>query len=219
MPVSTAFWAFFNQEAAPRLALREQTFRKTFEYLDQISHPLVIVETGCARLAGNWQGDGQSTVLFDRYVSSRDQASAVYSVDIDATSVAEGRKLVGDRVQLAQADSVRFLSELTNRLVGEGRTIDLLYLDSFDVDWIYWYPSAVHHLKELCAATRALRKETLVVVDDCPLDGPFVWGPQNQVQFLANPAVGGKGRLVAEYAAAAGAKLEFAGYQTGWTGF
>jgi len=47
----------------------------------------------------------------------------------------------------------------------------------------------------------------------------FVPGSENQVLLVGHASIGGKGRLVAEYAAAAGAKLLFAEYQAGWTGF
>ncbi len=219
MQKSTEFWKFFNQEAAARLALRRNTFRKIFEYLDRIPHPLIIVETGCARIPGNWQGDGQSTVLFEKYISLRDSESVLYSVDVNPNSITQAKTLVGHRVQFTQDDSVRFLTQFTSRLLDEGKAIDMLYLDSCDVDWVYWYPSAIHHLKELCAAMRSIRRDTLVAIDDCPFDGLFVPGSQSQVQFVANPSIGGKGRLIAEFAAAWGAKLEFAEYQAAWTGF
>src|SRR5262245_9469296 len=130
MPQSMEFWKFFS-ETGPKLVLRERTFRAIFEHLDKISGPVTIVETGCTRKGGDWEGDGQSSVLFDKYVSMRDQDSVVYSVDIDPASVAEARKLVSSRVQVTQDDGVHFLSQLTARLTGEGKTIDLLYLDSF----------------------------------------------------------------------------------------
>jgi hypothetical protein len=38
------------------------------------------------------------------------------------------------------------------------------------------------------------------------------------IKAIETPAIGGKGRLIAEYAQAVGAKLEFAEYQAGWTG-
>ncbi len=218
MSTSSEFWKFFNEISA-KLVLRERTFRAMFSYLDRMPHPVTIVETGCTRKGGDWEGDGQSTVLFDKYVSLRDKDSVVYSVDIDPASVAEARQLVSERVRLTQDDGVKFLVELTRRLASEGKTIDLLYLDSFDVDWLYWQKSAAHHIKELCAAIRALRKDTLVVVDDSPLEGLFVTGANQQIQFTRPPLVGGKGRFVAEFAAMAGAKLEFASYQAGWTGF
>ena len=219
MPSSADFWNFFNREVGPKLVLRDRTFRQMFEYLDRFQRPVIIVETGCTRKAGDWEGDGQSTVQFDRYVSLRDQESVVYSVDIDPASVAAAKTLVGSRVQLTQDDGVKFLTQLTRRLVDEGKTIDLLYLDSFDVDWIYWQKSAAHHIKELCAAMRALRKDTLVVVDDSPLEALFMPNAEQQIQFTRQPLIGGKGRFVAEFAAMAGAKLEFAAYQAGWTGF
>ena len=64
------FWAWFNSIAAPQLAKREVSFRKIFEYLDQIEGPLTIIETGCMRELGNWAGDGQSTSLWDKYAES-----------------------------------------------------------------------------------------------------------------------------------------------------
>ncbi len=73
---SDAFWNWFNAEAGPRLALREISFRKVFAYLDSINGPLTIVETGCARAQGNWAGDGQSSVLFDKYLECRGEGSS-----------------------------------------------------------------------------------------------------------------------------------------------
>ncbi len=213
------FWNFFNSEAAPRLAHRERTFRKMFEYLDQLEGSISIVETGCARLAGNWAGDGQSTVLFDKYITARDEHSVCYTVDINPTSVSECLKLVSHRVSVKQDDSVHYLHELAQKFQKNGQCISLVYLDSFDLDMTYWQPSAIHHLKELAALQTCMNKNTLLVVDDCPLHADFLPVAGNQIQMLGSPSVGGKGRLVAEYAEAIGAKLEFAEYQAGWTGF
>lgn len=213
-----AFWRFFDKEAGPRLGLRGPTFRKMFEYLDRLDGPITIVETGCARQAGNWQGDGQSTVLFDRYVTARDAQSSCVTVDISEASVAACRALVGPRVSVNQDDSVAFLGKFVDKAVEAGQTIDLLYLDSFDLDRTYWYPSAIHHLKELTAAIRCLGPSSLVAVDDCPLGADLVPAGKGNFEFIAEPSIGGKGRLVAEYAATVGARLEFCGYQAGWTG-
>lgn len=213
------FWHFFDNEAAPRLAVREKTFRRIFEILDLIDGPLTIVETGCARLAGNWERDGQSTVMFDKYISARDLESVCYTVDIDSTSVSECKKLVSPRIKITQDDSVHYLSALARELGRSGKLIDFLYLDSFDLDYTYWYPSAAHHLKELAAVMRCIGENTLVAMDDCPQTMHFVPGRGDQLLMVGPAVVGGKGRLVAEYAAAAGAKLLFADYQAGWTGF
>ena len=219
MATSKSFWEFFNNEAAPKLLHRENTFRKTFEYLDSLSGPVIIAETGCVRLEGNWSGDGQSTILFDRYVSSRDESSICYTVDINPESVNACRRLVSDRVIVSQDDSVHFLAELVKILREFGKYFSLVYLDSFDLDQIYWQPSAIHHLKELVAIQACIQDQTLLVVDDCPLTGIVLPNKDGILNVHGDLAIGGKGRLIAEYAEAVGAKLEFSGYQAGWTGF
>ena len=44
--------------------------------------------------------------------------------------------------------------------------IDVLYLDSFDVDFNNPVPSSFHHIKELLAIFPKIQKGTLIVVDD-----------------------------------------------------
>jgi hypothetical protein len=217
--MNAEFWDFFNIYAAPKLAAREASFRRIFTYLDGIQGPILIVETGCARTPGNWDGDGQSTVLFDKYISARDRASRCLSVDINPESVEVCKRIVSARTVVSQDDSVHFLNLLTQNLVSNGEHIHFLYLDSFDLDFDYWQPSAIHHLKELTAAMRAISKDTLVVVDDCLLTGHFSTVDDRKIEFSSKPKIGGKGRLVGEFATACGAKLEFSGYQAGWTGF
>lgn len=218
MDKGTGFWGWFEREAAGRLGIRAPTFRAIFTRLDQVQGPLTLVETGCARSRDNWWGDGLSTLLFDRYLARRDDGSTCVSVDISPEAVANARQLVGRHVRVVQDDSVHFLSGLAEQMGAEGRTIDLLYLDSFDLDKRYWHPSAIHHLKELTAVIRCLRSDSLVAVDDCPCTADFIPdATEDGPMFLEVPTVGGKGRLIAEYAKAVGARLEFAQYQAGWT--
>jgi hypothetical protein len=219
MDATKPFWDFFNNEAAPKLARRENTFRKIFQYLDALEGPIIIAETGCVRLAGNWSGDGQSTILFDQYISARDADSACYTVDINPDSVNECRKLVSNRVIVNQDDSVHFLADLVKILRDFDRCFSLVYLDSFDLDHIYWQPSAIHHLKELVAIQACVNEQTLVVVDDCPLTAIILPNSDGDFEIHGDLSIGGKGRLIAEYAGTVGAKLEFSEYQAGWTGF
>ena len=219
MPKSPEFWSFFDGEAAPRLALRAATFRKMFEHLDRFDAPVNIIETGCARFKEDWAGEGQSTMLFDKYVHHHAAESKLYSVDINKPAIDYARSLVGPKTVLTNDDSVKYLARLTADFLAEGRTADLVYLDAHDLDWHYWYPSAAHHLMELCSLLRVLRKDTLVVVDDSAISEHFVRGANNSITFTSPPVIGGKGRLVAEFAARAGAKVEFSDYQAGWSGF
>ena len=211
----TNFWEYFDTVAEPQLSHRKNTFKKMFEYLDQYSEPVVIVETGCTRQPGNWAGDGQSTVLFDQYVSFRKDGSQVHSVDIDPEAVKICKTLVSDNVSVNVGDSVAYLYKFAR----SHTHVNLFYLDSFDVNWEYWFPSAAHHLKELVAIQPILKSDTLVVVDDCMLAGNLVPDAQGNFQAVGPLRVGGKGRLVAEYANQIGATPIFSEYQAGWTGF
>jgi len=220
--MSREFWEFYAS-VAEKLLQREVSFRRMFEHLDRIERPVVIVETGCVRNPNPWAmtGEGQSTLLFDKYVNVRADGSRAYSVDISPDAVRVCRSLVSDKVEVHQGDSVGYLNQLTRRLLDQSKGIDLLYLDSYDVDYNFWFPSAAHHLKELLAAWRCVGPDTLVVVDDCPLSANLIADGQGgyQLDRFYRPAVGGKGRLVSEFADQVGARLAFSHYQHSWTGF
>ena len=113
------------------------------------------------RTKDNWQGDGQSTLLFDKYAEHH-HGSFVHTVDIDQDATATCSAMVSKRVSVHTGDSVAFLKSL------DVSPIDLLYLNSFDLDMNYPLPSAIHHLKELVAIAPMISSETLVVVDDSP---------------------------------------------------
>ncbi len=205
----------FEQQWAPRLGPRRDTFRATFDYLARRkAGGHLIIETGCARQSDNWEGDGQSTYMFDRFAEA--QAGDVYTVDINPASCAYARSIVGARTQVFNEDSVPFLQRFGRELRAAGRQIDLLYLDSFDWDPANPVPSALHHLKELCAIAPALTPGTLVVVDDSfhALRG-FRSGPENFV-LLEDQGIAGKAMFVAQYFQQIGVPLAFDGYQCGW---
>lgn len=216
------FWKIY-ETISEKLLQREVSFRQMFQHLDSINGPVIIVETGCVRNPNAWAmtGEGQSTLLFDKYVTLRNDGSRVYSVDISPDAVAICRSLVSDNVAVHEGDSVGYLYKLAKELKKKNEFISLLYLDSFDIDYNYWFPSAAHHLKELTAAWLALSSETLVTVDDCPLSANIVIDSNGKYTLdkFYKPIVGGKGRLVAEFAEQVNAKLVFSGYQHGWKHF
>jgi len=215
---SEAFWDWFNTEAGPKLSAREVSFRKMFTYLDSFDGPITIVETGCARIAGNWQGDGQSSVLFDHYLKFGHAESTAHAIDLDPKATELCKGLVSARVQVHTGDSVAVLPRVAKEVQASGRKINLLYLDSYDVDWDHPTPSAVHHLKEMVSIVGAIDAQTLVVVDDAPQQVRVMANNEGQLSLISAPKVGGKGIFVAEYAEQVGAKQFFSHYQVGWTG-
>ena len=201
-----------------------QSFQqKIFKHLDSQPTPIIIVETGCLRKVDNFL-DGQSTLLFDKYTLSRGEKSKVYTVDINSNSTKACQQAVSDNVEITTDDTVRYLNNLSNKLFSNKTKISMFYLDSFDVDWRYPYPSAAHHLKELTAISKILHKDTLVVVDDSPATGNLTQSghesdPSWKILESPAPTIGGKGFLVHEYASHVGAKLVFSHYQAAWNGF
>ena len=226
------FYKWF-ETIASKLGDREISFRKIFKYLDGLPTPIIIVETGCLRVQGNFL-DGQSTLLFDKYTLSRGNKSKVYTVDINLNATKVCKETVSNNVEITTEDSVRYLNNLSQKFFTNKTKVSMFYLDSFDVDWRYVYPSAAHHLKEVTAINKILNKDTLLVVDDAPATANLSQSdPKSKQaadtqqnnnglwQILKSPAptIGGKGFLVHEYASHVEAKLVFSHYQAAWNGF
>lgn len=156
-----SFIEMFNQEYAPLLEKRADTFRDMFGYLDSMNKSFyTIVETGTTRSIDNFLGDGCSTLLFDKYINSK-WNGIVYTVDINPDSCKVARSITSDKTIVTISDSVAFLSKFPRP-----EQIDLLYLDSYDFDFNNPHPSSLHHLKELTAIYPKLRSGCLIVVDD-----------------------------------------------------
>jgi SAM-dependent methyltransferase len=209
------FMGQFDSDWGPRLKKRRHTFRRIFEFLlrkKNAGH--LIIETGCARTSENWEGDGQSTYLFDRFAEAYD--GHVYSVDIDPKACEYARSIVGPRTEIATGESVKFLQDFAVRLRHNHRMIDLLYLDSFDWGIGMEVASAVHHLKELCAIAPALQPGCLVVVDDAFRNLHGYHNESNDYALVFDMGIGGKGKYVAEFFQAIGTPLVIDGYQCGW---
>ena len=231
------FYKWFDS-IATKLGNREISFRKIFKYLDSQSTPIIIVETGCLRVRENFL-DGQSTLLFDKYTLSRGGKSKVYTVDINSSSTSVCKQTVSSNVEITTDDSVCYLNKLTHKFFTDKTKVSMFYLDSFDLDWRYPFPSAAHHLKEVAAITKILDKNTLVVVDDSPASANITHVDDRTEQKVSDkldyikgslnwnvigspsppPTIGGKGFLVHEYASRVGAQLIFSHYQAAWKGF
>lgn len=192
----------FAEHFQPRLDRRAEGFASLFAALSRGSpQPLLILETGCLRLADNWTGDGQSTYLFDVYAQSvlaLGHPATVLSIDLGIESIAAARAVCSSVVNLICNDSVYALHALARQM--RGQVASLLYLDSFDLDLADAMPSATHHLMELTAAAPLLGSGSLVAVDDYCVPG----------------TVGGKGTLVDLYMNSIGATVLHSAYQKVW---
>ncbi len=168
-----------------RLGKRHEAFSYLF---GDLPRNCLIVETGSIRELGNWEGDGQSTIVWDAIAADRN--GAVITIDIDPISALLVAELGLGHTTAVTSDSLLILPTITSQ-------VDLLYLDSFDVDFDRPQPAADHHLKELDAAAHCLRSGSVVAVDD-------------------NKETGGKGSEVAAHFARLNVPEIITGYVRAW---
>lgn len=117
----------------------------------------IIVETGCLRMKNDFTA-GASTMIFDQMAA--EAGGQFISIDINPDHVALARgELRHPSSEVICGDSVKVLENLKC-------PIDLLYLDSYDLDLNNQHPSALHHLHELAMAWKNLRRPAMVAVDD-----------------------------------------------------
>lgn len=184
----------FDAAYGPKIGLRALTFRAVLAEAARHNHKS-IVETGCSRDLENWAGDGQSTVIWNDY--SVFHVGRFFTVDIDqnATDIANGICAKNQLAKVTCADSITTLAKLTD-------PIDILYLDSFDLDQTNPHDAAMHCFMEFTACRHLLHKNSIVFVDDSPMNPSF--------------EVHGKGMYVAQYMAKFGVRPFAYGYQVAW---
>lgn len=178
------------------------TMRKAIDLLGNTG-PVRIVETGCASNAC------KSTLLWDKVAQIH--GGRVLSVDLDGKSVTEANRLTSSHTTVTQQDSVAYLKTLKE-------SIDLLYLDSYDLEFHQPANAAFHGWKEFQACRHLLHPGSVVVIDDTPLSGEWLdHGRYHPVYpMFRDIAPIGKGSLVAHELARAGAKLVLHQYQMVW---
>lgn len=185
------FMRFFDSNMGPKLGVRASTFRAV---LREAMHQEVqtIVETGSLRKEDNWAGDGQSTLIWDAY--KRFRGGKFTTIDLSKEAIELVNKLCPTSGAIC-ADSVPTLDKMTGN-------IDLLYLDSFDLNLTLPHPAAMHCMFEFCAALPNLRSGSIVFIDDTPMNDQGI--------------IGGKGSYVAQYFKHLGVLPFTSGYQAAW---
>ena len=192
----------FYDDVRSRLGHRQSGFDYIFDYLKTLKEPL-IVETGCARQLDNYEGDGQSSLLFDKYIN--EYGGHFWTVDLAEESVNYSRsKVISENSAVALGDSITKLKDLNSILLQSEKKINFLYLDSFDAprdEPEVVYMSAVHHLYELVTIAPSLADGALIGVDD---------------NWVENGQLAGKGQFVFDYMQKSGRPLCHDGYQLFW---
>ena len=154
---------FEINETFVRLAHRRFTFYKMMQHLDK-SPSGYIVETGCSRSLDNWEGEGQSTQIWEWVMKESKHKFNVISIDITQGYVDQAKSLCPS-INFYCGDSVKTLDKILkeDKIIKQTR---LLYLDSFDWSKEAHLDSSFHHMAELASVWSNLPKGCLIVVDD-----------------------------------------------------
>lgn len=138
------------------------TFKKLFEQMGTPKEP-IILESGIAI---------HSTYLFNEVV--RKYGGYFWSVDNDPELVAAHQGNMCPGTKLVHNDSVAFFKEWINTSMAPSpstyTSADIIYLDSYDMDFYNPEPSAKHCLAEYMALKPAIKKDTLLLIDDTPMN-------------------------------------------------
>jgi hypothetical protein len=135
------------------------SFKELFKQMEGLKDP-IILETGIAS-AGT-----HSTLLFNEYV--RKYGGQFISVDINNDLVQRWSGNMCPASTLVHDDSVNFLKRWVRE--NPNKQANVVYLDSYDLDWYNYHPSANHGLEEFEAIKPALKENSLLLIDDTPLN-------------------------------------------------
>lgn len=176
------------------------------ELIKKNKNSFVFVETGCSAHGT------KSTILWDKFVNIFN--GNVYSVDLCESAVKEAQKSVSSKTTITHSDSLLYLPKLKEK-------IDFLYLDSYDVNFLYPVSSAEHHLKEFNCVKHLLEKGSVVLMDDTPISPEWLDDGKNspiysQLKNQFDPNMSGKGSLVIKELEKMGATMIMHQYQALW---
>jgi hypothetical protein len=161
-------------------------------YLIGLNKPLHILETGSMHTLGS----RAFTLLFGRLAQMT--SGRLTTVDIDPAGLQQCQGITqdyADSITYVCQDSVSYLESLSQE---EIQKLDLLILDSWDLDVFDPLPSQIHHLRELLAVVKNL-KDCVVMVDDNFLPGTWVgvvYGDGSVRRFETEKDHVGKGTLI-----------------------
>jgi len=156
-------------------------------------NPALIFETGSSAWGTN------SSLLFDSYINSF--GGEFLTVDLRVEPMMTLANLCTAQTQLHCDDSVAFLK----RNVSKIRSADLVYLDSWDVDWMDPLPSAIHGFHEFMVIWPYMKPGALLLVDDTPRDSTALMHvqPESVPSFVASAEqfrfMPGKGGLIKNF--------------------
>jgi len=155
--VNTDSYEMFSNKPGTNKHINYLTFKRLFEEMKDLKNPYIL-ESGIASAGTN------STYLFNEYVKK--YGGSFWSVDINQGLVDHHKGNMCPATQLVCNDSVSFFTEWAKT----HDEVNVIYLDSYDLDFYNPLPSGNHGLAEYKSLMPVIKKDTLLLIDDTPIN-------------------------------------------------
>lgn len=188
------------QSKTGRLEYYEHVINK----LVNLNRPILVVETGTMHTPLTSENQGAFTLIFSDLIKNY-TGGKLFTIDISEEHMNNCKintSGFSEVIEYIVSDSVSFLSSMPTDVVAK---IDLLYLDSWDLNMLDPLPSQIHHLRELSAVYHNLSDTVSIAVDDnlmpnCWQEWLFIDGNGNltgqKTKIESGIDILGKGTLV-----------------------
>jgi len=150
---------------------RLKFINKVYYYFLSLNRPINVLETGCGHY-GDCKTFASMTYIFADILNNL-KGGSLLTVDINENNLNKCKELTKDFSHIINyklGDSVDTLRNLNEAFV---KSLDLIILDSYDLNLFDPNPSGIHHLQELLMLYNKINKNCLIAIDDNFL--PWAW--------------------------------------------
>ena len=150
---------------------RLKFINKVYHYFVSLNRPINVLETGCGHY-GDCKTFAPMTYIFADILNNL-KGGSLLTVDINENNLNKCKELTktfSHIVNYKLGDSVHVLRNLNEDFA---KSLDLIILDSYDLNLFDPNPSGIHHLQELLMLYNKINKNCLIAIDDNFL--PWAW--------------------------------------------
>lgn len=171
-------------------ASRKQFLYKCFQYFESLNRPINILETGT-----QFSGKIGFTNIFAKFIKNY-FGGTLTTIDNNYNHIKLSKtynKEYLDVIDYVCADSLKSISGMPDSFIN---SIDLFFLDSYDLNLYDPKPSSSHHLNELISFFYRINDKSFIAIDDNFMPNTWVeynFSDGNQKIFETKDKTVGKG--------------------------
>jgi hypothetical protein len=179
---------------------RLKFINKVYYYFLSLNRPINVLETGCGHY-GDCKTFASMTYVFADILNNL-KGGSLLTIDINENNLNKCKELTKDFSHIINyklGDSLDILKNLDKDYV---KSLDLIILDSYDLNLFDPIKSGIHHLKELLSLYENLNENCLIAIDDNYLPGTWIqwnWDNGKKEIFETKDKLIGKGMFCDDF--------------------